>query len=132
MIILNKKEILKEMLFDEEEEFKKVVEKAKHIVNIRKNGTPILLHKDKLTKEEQIACFVFGKYFAYEMELTDNSKVTVDEIVEGLNIDNKIVRARLSDLSSKDIIIRPERGKYEISFIKLQDYLDNLLNKIND
>jgi hypothetical protein len=129
---LDKKAILEDMVFDEEEEFKKLVDKAKLIVNIKKsNGTPILLHKDKLNKQEQIACFVFGKYFAHEMELTDTSEVTFDEISEALNISKEVVRARLSDLNSKEIVNHASRGKYEISFIKLDSYLDNLLTKIN-
>lgn len=129
---LDKKSILEEMIFDEEEEYKKLVAKAKLIVNIRKsNGSPILLHKDKLTKEEQIACFAFGKYFAKEMELVDTSVVTFDEISDGLGISKDVIRARLSDLSSKEIVFHVERGKYEISLINLEIYLDRILTKIN-
>ncbi len=90
-----------------------------------------MLHKDKLTKEEQIGCFVLGKYFAKEMELADTSEVTVDEVSEGLGISKDMVRARLSDLASKEIVDRPGRGKYEISFFKIEEYLDNLVTKID-
>jgi len=129
---LDKKSILNELIFDEEEEFKKLVGKAKLIVQIRKSsGTPIVLHKDKLTNEEQIACFVLGKYFAKEMEIAETSEVTVDEISEALNLSKEIVRARSSDLVSKEIISRAARGKYEISLIKLENYLDELLTKVN-
>lgn len=120
------------MIFDEEEEFRNLVGKAKLIVKIRKsNGTPILLHRDKLTNEEQIACFLVGKYFAKEMKMTDNSEATVEEISGSLNLKKEVVRARSSDLVSKEIVLRTTRGKYEISLIKLENYLDNLLKKIN-
>lgn len=129
---MNKNSILEEMIFDEEEEFRNLVGKAKLIVKIRKsNGTPILLHRDKLTNEEQIACFLVGKYFAKEMKMTDNSEATVEEISGSLNLKKEVVRARSSDLVSKEIVLRTTRGKYEISLIKLENYLDNLLKKIN-
>ncbi|MBW4258148.1 hypothetical protein [Methanobacterium subterraneum] len=127
----DKKAILEELVFDEEEEFNKLVKKAKLLVKIKKSdGQPKLLHKTKLTVEEQIGCFILGKYFAKEMELVDSAQVDIDDISGGLGVSKGIARARLSDLASKEIIDRPTRGKYEISFFKLEEFLDNLLTKI--
>lgn len=128
---LNRKAILEEMLYDEEEEFIKLAGKAKKVVNIKKsNGMPILLQKDRLTHEEQIGCFVLGKYYAKEMELTDTPITTIDEISEGLKLDKNIVRARLSNLSTKEIVERIDKGQFKISFIKLEEFLDGITTKI--
>lgn len=132
-MILDKKSILEEMVFDEEEEFIKLVDKAKIVVKIRKSDSkPIVLYSDKLTAGEQIACFILGKFFAKEMELTDTPVTTIDEISNSLKIDKNVVRARLSELIEKNIVERLDRGKFQISFVKLENFLDNLIDKINN
>ncbi len=129
---MNKKEILNELIFDEEEEFKTLVNKAKRIINIRKsNGEIIIINKDKLNTKETIACFITGKYFSKEMGFIEDSKVSIEEISDSVDIDKSIVRARASDLKAEKIINSPERGFYEIELLNLNDYLQKIIDRLN-
>lgn len=130
---MDKNEIFEEMIYDEDLEIKKLVSKAKKVVLIKKNtGKPILIHKNKLTNGENIGCFVLGHYFSKEAGFIDTEIVTVEDITSNLKIQGDVVRARLKDLKDKEIVECVSPGKYRISSVKLEEYLDKIIIKLNN
>jgi len=123
---------LEELIYDEEEEFERIVDKVKKIVRVRKDGRPILVQKEKLTKAEQVACYLIGKFFAKILNLTEKESATVKEIANELKLDPRIVSARLKDLTDGGLIERVGRGEYKILTIKLEEFVDKILDKIEN
>jgi len=123
---------LEELIYDEEEEFERIVDKVKKVVRVRKDGIPILVQKEKLTQAEQVACYLIGKYFAKILNLTEKESATVKEIANELKLDPRIVSARLKDLNDNGLVERVGRGEYKILTIKLEEFVDKILNKIEN
>jgi len=121
---------LEKLIFNEKDEFKKLVDKSALLIKIKNNGEPVVLHRDKLIDSEKISCYILGKYFSKELEFVDEPTATINEISRALNMDKKKVSARLSNLMDQEIVERSSRGKYKISFIMLENYLDEIINKI--
>ena len=125
-------EYYNELLYDEEEEMRKIVSKVKKIVNVRKRDGAIIFiaKKDKLTHPELIGTYLLGKYFAHLLKLQETSEASIEEIAEALKIKKTIVSARLTDLSDDDIAERTDRGVYKILFAHIDPFLEEVLKKI--
>lgn len=128
---MEKNEILKELVINEEEEFKKIVEKAKKIIKIKSNGEPVILvPKDKIKDAEYIACYLLGMYFSKKLGLVQSATATNVEIAKKTGIDKKIVGARLTDLRRDNIVESPSRGSNKILFVGIEKFLDTIVSKI--
>jgi len=127
---LSRKTILEKLIYDEKEEFEKLVDKAVKLVKVRENGEPVILHKAELTDAEKICCYLLGIYFSKELGILDKSSATNDEIAKSLGIEIKKTNARLNDLKNNDIVERISRGEYKISLINIENYLDGILTKL--
>jgi hypothetical protein len=128
---MDKKEILKAMIFDEDEEFRKLISKAKNIVKVKKNGEPVILAvKGNLTKGEIIACYLLGKYFSKELGLSETVSATNEEISKATGIKKTVVGARLGDLKKDSLVEVVGRGEHKISFVNLEEFLDKILAKM--
>lgn len=128
----NVPEYYKELLYDEEEEMRKIINKVKKIINVRNRDGAIIFiaKKDKLTHSELIGMYLLGKYFAHSLKLQETSNASIDEIAEALKIKPTVARARLADLSDEDIAERTDRGVYRISFAHIDPFLQEILKKI--
>ena len=82
---MEKNRILQALVINEEEEFKKIVEKAKRVIKIKTSGEPIILaSKDKVTDAEYIVCYLLGKYFSKELGFVQSATATNAEIAKSL------------------------------------------------
>lgn len=128
---MEKNRILQALVINEEEEFKKIVEKAKRVIKIKTSGEPIILaSKDKVTDAEYIVCYLLGKYFSKELGFVQSATATNAEIAKKTGIDKKIVGARLTQLRRDNIVESPSRGSSKILFIGIEKFLDTILSKI--
>ncbi len=122
-----------ELLYDEEEEFERLVPKVKKIVKVKKDGTPVIVcNKRTLSQSEQIMCYLIGKFFAKKLELTETDSVTNKELSQALKIDERVVAARLKDLRDEDLVEQVTRGEHRISTVNLESFLDKILEKIRE
>ena len=120
-----------ELLYDEEEEFEKIVPKVKELVRIdKKTGKPKILHQSELSQAEVIACYLIGKFFSKKLNLSETETANASEISKELGLPQKVVNARLNDLRKAGIVERVKRGEYKISVIKLEDFVNKVLEKI--
>jgi hypothetical protein len=127
-----KKEILQEMLIDEEEIFQSMVGKAKKVFRIDKRGNVIFhVPRKELTQRQIVALQLLGRYFAHELEIVSSELVTADELVALVGADKKSITARLHDLKKEHLIDSPERGNFRISILGADKILDEVLNSLN-
>lgn len=129
---MKKKEILEDLIYDENLEFERVVPKVKKIVQVRGSGEPVIVcNREKLSQREIIAVYLIGKYFAKELELNENNSAANKEIAEALRLDVSVVGARIKDLRDDGLVEKVSRGKHKIVTVKLEKFLDNLINKLS-
>lgn len=124
---------LEELIYDDMEEFEKLVPKVKQIVRVKKDGTPIIVcNRRKLSQSELIACYLIGKFFAKKLELTETDTATNKEITGTFRINERVVGARLKDLRDEGILEQVSRGEHKISTVGLEDFLNKLLEKVGE
>jgi translation elongation factor P/translation initiation factor 5A len=129
---MEKKKILEDLMYDEDLEFERVVPKVKKLVLIKKSGEPVIVSdNEKFSQKEIIAVYLVGKYFANQLELTEDNSATIKEIAGGLRLKESVVGARIKELRDEGIIERVSKGKHRISTVRLEKFLDGLLNKLN-
>jgi len=122
-----------ELIYDEEEEFKRLVPKVKKIVKIKKDGGPVIVcNKRILSQSEQIMCCLIGKFFAKRLGLTETDSMTNKELSQSLKIKERTIAARLKDLRDKDLVEQVTRGEHRISTVNLESFLDKVLEKIEE
>lgn len=127
------KELLKELIHDDEEEFTKLVPKVKQIVKVKTDGSPILVcDSSNLNQKEQIICYLIGKFYSKLLELSPIDSATIDEISTGLRLDSNVVSARMSNLRDAHLVDQVTRGEYKVSTVFLNETLDKIINKIGD
>jgi len=123
---------LSELIYDEDEEFEKLVPKVKKIVRVKKDGTPVIVcDRRKLSQGEMIACYLIGKFFAKKLELTETDTATNKELAKALKMNERVVGARLKDLR-EGVVEQVARGEHKISTVNLESFLDKLLEKVGE
>ena len=121
------------MIYDEEEEFERLVPKVKKIVKVKKDGTPVIVcNKRILNQNEQIMCYLIGKFFAKKLELSETDSATNKELSQALKIKERVIAARLKDLRDEELVEQVTRGEHRISTVSLESFLDEILEKIGE
>lgn len=130
---MDRKKILENILIDEEELFKGLVEKAKRVFGLNKRGDIIfLIPRDSLTQRQIIAVYLLGRLFAHELEMTNSEIITADELSTLMGVDKKSVTARLHDLKREHIIESPGRGQFCISMSGADKILDEISSSVSN
>lgn len=125
-----KRKILEELLIDEIEILRRLVKKAKNIINITsESGNIIIRNKEMLSIPEIITLYAIGKYFASELGKVETPAVTPKEIAKKFGLKENVVSVRCSELKSEGILEKKEQG-YVIDFSKIEGILDEVLSKI--
>ncbi len=73
---------------------------------------------------------MIGKFFSKKLNLSETETANASEISKELGIPQKVVNTRLNDLRKAGIVERVKRGEYKISVIKLEDFVNKVLEKI--
>ena len=122
---------LEELIYDEEEEFEKLIPKVKKIVRVKKDGSPVILcDRSLLSHSELIMAYLVGKFFARKLEFVETDSVTNNELSKVLKLKNNVVHARLKELRNEGYVEQVRRGEHRISTVKLEEFLDRVLEKI--
>jgi hypothetical protein len=121
--------IIKELVYEDEVEFERLIPKVKKLVRVRKNGSPVIFDSVRLTQDELIMAYLTGRFFAEKLGFVDKNTSTNKEISEALRLDEHILAARLSDLIKRGFIERSARGEHRIVLVNLEKFLDEFLKK---
>jgi hypothetical protein len=113
---MNKQDVLKKMLIDEDAVFERLVDRASNLFKIDKSGDIIfLIPKSQLTHRQTIALVSLGRYFAAELGIFETDTVTSDGLSAYMNTDKRTITARLADLKKEGVVQSVERGTFRVS-----------------
>jgi hypothetical protein len=124
---MNKQDVLKKMLIDEDAVFERLVDRASNLFKIDKSGDIIfLIPKSQLTHRQTIALVSLGRYFAAELGIFETDTVTSDGLSAYMNTDKRTITARLADLKKEGVVQSVERGTFRVSILGINKILDEL------
>jgi CRP-like cAMP-binding protein len=124
---MNKQDLLRKMLIDEDAMFERLVERASKLFKIDKTGNVIFLTPaSQLTQRQAIALVTLGRYFAAELGVVESDTVTADALLPYVDTDKKGISARLADLKKEGVVQNVERGAFRISILGISKILDEL------
>ncbi len=131
----NEKEILKELLVDEEDIIKdlaNLVRKAKDVFVIEKTtGKVFFKNFGKLSDPQRISALLIGRYFAVKLELIEDNSLGVSEIAEMLGRPKTALSGPLKDLSTKGFVEKLSNRKYRIAYNRIVDIFENYFGENN-
>jgi len=130
-ILMDRKELFRELIHDDDTEFAKLVPKVKQIVKIKTDGTPVIVcDRNKLSLQELIIAYLTGKFFAKMIGSSVKDTAQVREMAQALREKDNVVSARLVTLKDNMQIEQVSRGEYKISTASLEKMLDQIIKKI--
>jgi hypothetical protein len=126
--VRQRKELLQEILIDDESILENTVEKTKQVFKVDKTGNVVfLVPRTKLTHRQEIAMVLLARYFASELDITDSDIMTAEQLAEIVEPDKASVAARLNELKKERVVESPGRGQFRISILGVEKILDEIL-----
>lgn len=128
----SKAEKIKEMLVvDDEKILEDLLKRARKFIALTRDGKVYFqIERGRIPKLFQVALYLVAKKFAYEAGIRDTEGVTIDELSKDLGETDKLISAMLSDLLSRGLIDRVERGVYSVSLPQIQLILSEIEQKM--
>ena len=131
----DEKEILKDLLVDDEDikkQLASLVKKVKNIFQIQKKDGKILFKNFKdLKNPARICALLMGKKFAKKLDLKVEDLLTIAEIGKELGIPATTLSAPMGDLMKKGYVLK-EGKKYEIAYNRLPEIFDEHFSGKNE
>ena len=121
-------EMFEPLLVTEKELLQEAVSKAKELIGIEeKTGQVIFrLAKESLGQKQLVALYLIGQYFAKQMNKTESSSLSIEDLVDKTGIDNNTLAGRLSELVKVGWARRLGKARYEINQFSLNPILDEI------
>lgn len=129
----DEKEILKDLLVDDEDikkQLTSLVNKAKNIFQIQKKDGKILFKNFKdLKNPSRICALLMAKKFAKKLELDVEDIMTINEISNELGIPSTTLSSPIGDLTKKGFVIKDGKN-YEIAYNRLPEIFEEFFGDI--
>jgi hypothetical protein len=107
-----------------------LLDDAAKLIGLMDDGRVVFkIDRTHLPVTEQILLLLAGFKLAAEARLREKPHASLDEITEALQINPKIVRARLSELAASYKISRVEKRVYAISDLALYEIINKLAHQ---
>jgi len=121
-------EIFESLLVTEKELLQEAVSKAKELIGIEEKTGQVIFRfpKESLGQKQLVALYLIGQYFAKQMNKTDSSSLSIEDLVDKTGIDNNTLAGRLSELVKAGWARRLGKARYEINQFSLNPILDEI------
>lgn len=121
-------EIFESLLVTEKELLQDAVSKAKELIGIEEKTGQVILRvpKEALGQKQLVALYLIGQYFAKQMNKTDSSSLSIEDLADKTGIDNNTLAGRLSELVKTGSAKRLGKARYEINQFTLNPVLDEI------
>jgi hypothetical protein len=124
---MNRQEILRTLLIDEDAMLERLVARSGKLFKIDRSGNIVfLIPASRLTQRQIIALVSLSRYFAAELGIHGEDTVTADDFLPYVDADKRSITARLADLKKEGVIQSVERGKFRVSILGISKVLDEL------
>ena len=123
--------IKKELIMNEQEIIMEILPKVKRLIRLTNDGKVILVaDKSRIPKIYQLLLYLIGKRLAKMAELVESPDASIKELSEELGFPENYTRALLSELSSKNLITRSEKGLYNVKPLQIQEAISIIESKL--
>lgn len=133
--MIDEKEILKDLLVDDEvvkEQLTSLVKKAKNIFQIQnKDGKILFKNFQNLKNPARICAFLMGKKFGKKLGLNVKDVMTITEIGDELGIPSTTLSSPMGDLTKNGYVIKDGKN-YEIAYNRLPEIFEDFFSGVND
>ena len=123
-------DIIKNFIVDEKEfsnkDSERLIKEILDYVKVSKEGR-VLFTINSINNTDKIGLILIARFLANNFEKTIPQEVSISEIMDFCSLSNKIVGARLSDLTKQRIIKRIKPGKY----IVIPYQIEFFIKKVN-
>ena len=125
-------EKLKELLIDDKEILKELIEKAKPLFRINKNDGIIVfkIPLKELSDKQVIILYCLGAHFAVELNLREQPEVTNDELIKFTGKTKHTINPRLSELKREKKLSSPSRGLFKINPLIIEEDIEIILQSL--
>jgi len=129
MIMIDEKEILRDLVVSEEDIIKNLVELVKKTKNIfaieDKTGKIIFKKFSELKNHEKICALLIGKYFAKKLDFIDDENMSGSQISNELKIPQTTLPAPLKKIMDKGYVLKDD-NKYYINHHRLEEAINDI------
>ena len=126
-----KKWVKEELTVTEVNELTRHKEKVKELIGITSDGMIVFkVDSTKLTAKEIICLYMIGKVYAHVAGYIDEESVSNKELIEALNLPEGTIGRALKELRDRKFIIAEKTGIHRILYDKIEDILEDILNKV--
>lgn len=128
MIMIDEKEILRDLVVSEEDIIKNLVELVKKTKNIfaieDKTGKIIFKNFSDLKNHEKICAILIGKYFAKKLEFIKDECMSISEISNELKIPQTTLSAPLKKVVDKGYVLKDDT-KYATNHHRIEESIND-------
>lgn len=129
------KEVLKDLLIDESEIQKNLIDLVKKLKDIfqiqQTNGQIHFKDFGKLTNPARISALLIGKKIAKKLDLNTDDSLTITQIGNELGIPATTLSSPMKDLVKKGYVLKNSKG-YEIAYYRLSEIIDEYFGDKNE
>ena len=116
-------------------DLQKLVKECEGIIAFSKEGSNLLVSRNRLTDNETLALLLLAKYVGCQLGLVDGDAVSKEELQAKLGKSGKIASTRLGELVKSDVVAKVADDKYRITtfgVVQMQrDVLPRIKAKLN-
>jgi len=126
-----KKELLKELIVEDEKALEVLVSKIKNFMRLTKSGKPVfLIPYSSLSDDEKLALNLIVQYLCKELEITEKESINLKELAKKAGVKYKTASARLSEMCKQGIVDKTPSGEYCITLTGLEIISEKIGKKL--
>lgn len=130
---MEKSEIAKKIMIDEESIFNRLVDKASNVFKLDKKGNIVwMLPSDKLNDKEKIAMVLLAQHLAAEIGLVENPIISNSMIADKLGVPSMSVGARIAELRDQGIAQQEKVGSHQVIIHGVEKILEKIISRIQN
>jgi len=111
-------------------DLQKLVKECEGIIAFSKEGSNLLVSRNRLTDNETLALLLLAKYVGCQLGLVDGDAVSKEELQAKLGKSGKIASTRLGELVKSDMAVKTADDKFRITIFGVVQMQKDIIPKI--
>jgi hypothetical protein len=111
-------------------DLQKLVKECEGIIAFSKEGSNLLVSRNRLTDNETLALLLLAKYVGCQLGLVDGDAVSKEELQAKLGKSGKITSTRLGELVKSDMAMKTDDEKFKITTFGIVQMQKDVLPRI--
>ena len=111
-------------------DLQKLVKECEGIIAFSKEGSNLLVSRNRLTDNETLALWLLAKYVGFQLGLVDGDAISKEELQAKLGKSGKIASTRLGELVKNEFAVKTADEKYRITTFGVVQMQKDIIPKI--